>query len=131
MTTEIAPSSAGIPILAMLLGYGMSRAAASGFNEYRNAVFAHVAQQTIRRVGRSVFDHVHKLDLDFHLTKNTGQVSRILDRSNRSISFVLNAMVFHIVPTVVEVGLVTSLVAYQFEGSHPGVLEAGRPKRMS
>ena len=124
MTTEIAPSSAGIPILAMLLGYGMSRAAASGFNEYRNAVFAHVAQQTIRRVGRSVFDHVHKLDLDFHLTKNTGQVSRILDRSNRSISFVLNAMVFHIVPTVVEVGLVTSLVAYQFGGSHAGVVLA-------
>ena len=124
MTTEAAASAAGVPILALLLGYGMSRAASSGFNEYRNAVFAHVAQQTIRRVGRSVFDHVHKLDLDFHLTKNTGQISRILDRSNRSISFVLNAMVFHIVPTVVEVGLVSGLVAYQFGGSHAAVVLA-------
>ncbi|CAJ1963653.1 unnamed protein product [Cylindrotheca closterium] len=121
MTTDAA-SAAGIPILALLLGYGMSRAASSGFNEYRNAIFARVAQETIRKVGRSVFDHVHSLDLQFHLTKNTGQVSRILDRSNRSISYVLNALVFHIVPTAVEVGLVASLVGYQFGTSHSVVI---------
>jgi ABC-type multidrug transport system fused ATPase/permease subunit len=107
-------TSAGVPIMALLLGYGMSRAAASGFNEYRNAVFAHVAQEAIRKVGLSVFNHVHQLDMQFHLTKNTGQVSRILDRGNRSISFVLNALVFHIGPTLVEVGLVTGLVGYEF-----------------
>ena len=120
-TTDVA-SAAGVPILALLLGYGMSRAASSGFNEYRNAVFARVAQETIRKVGRSVFDHVHSLDLQFHLSKNTGQVSRILDRSNRSISYVLNALVFHIVPTVIEVGLVASLVGYQFGASHSVVV---------
>ena len=117
-----ATSASGVPILALLLGYGMSRAASSGFNEYRNAVFARVAQETIRKVGRGVFDHVHSLDLQFHLTKNTGQVSRILDRSNRSISYVLNALVFHIAPTVVEVGLVASLVGYQFGTSHAAVV---------
>ena len=111
-------------ILAMVLGYGMSRAASSGFNEMRNAVFAHVAQQAIRKVGCSVFDHVHRLDMNFHLSKNTGQVSRILDRGNRSISFVLNAMVFHIVPTTIEVGLVTGLVAYSFGPAHAGVVLA-------
>jgi ATP-binding cassette subfamily B (MDR/TAP) protein 7 len=112
------------PILAMVLGYGMSRAASSAFNEYRNAVFSHVAQQAIRKVGCSVFDHVHQLDLNFHLSKNTGQISRILDRGNRSISFVLNAMVFHALPTTVEVGLVTGLVAYSFGGAHAGVVLA-------
>lgn len=117
-------SSAGVPILALLLGYGMSRTASSGFNEFRNAVFARVAQETIRKVGRNVFDHVHTLDLQFHLTKNTGQVSRILDRSNRSISFVLNAMVFNILPTAFEVGLVTALVGYQFGPAHGGVILA-------
>lgn len=117
-TTTTTATAAGVPILALVLGYGMSRAAASGFNEYRNAVFAHVAQEAIRKVGRSVFDHVHQLDLNFHLTKNTGQVSRVLDRGNRSISFVLNAMVFTILPTTVEVGLVTSLVGYQFGSAH-------------
>lgn len=121
MTADVA-SAASIPILALLLGYGMSRAASSGFNEYRNAIFARVAQETIRKVGRSVFDHVHSLDLQFHLTKNTGQTSRILDRSNRSITYVLNALVFHIVPTAIEVGLVASLVGYQFGTSHSVVI---------
>jgi ABC-type transport system involved in Fe-S cluster assembly fused permease/ATPase subunit len=119
LTSEAA---SGIPIVALLLGYGMSRAASVGFSEYRNAVFAHVAQEAIRKVGRSVFDHVHQLDLNFHLTKTTGQVSRVLDRGNRSISFILNAMVFNVIPTAVEVGLVTSLVGYQFGAPHAGVV---------
>ena len=111
----------GVPI-ALLLGYGASRAAASGLQEYRNAVFAHVAQDAIRRVGRSVFDHVHKMDMQFHLSRNTGQLSRILDRGNRSISFVLNAMVFHVVPTALEVGVVTGLMAYHFGPEHASVV---------
>ena len=115
-------SAASIPLLSLLLGDGMSRAASTGFQELRNAVFALVTQATIRKVGRGVFDHVHGLDLQFHLTKNTGQISRILDRSNRSISSVLSALVFHAVPTVVEVGLVASLVGYQFGSSHCAII---------
>jgi ATP-binding cassette subfamily B (MDR/TAP) protein 7 len=115
-------TAAGIPVIAVLMGYGMSRAAASGFQELRNAVFANVTQQAIRKVGRSVFQHVQTLDMQFHLSKNTGKVSRILDRGNRSISFVLNAMVFHAAPTTVEVGLVTGLVYYQFGLSHASVV---------
>ena len=119
-----ATTAAGVPIIVLLLGYGMSRAAASGFQEWRNAVFANVAQEAIRKVGRSVFDHVHSLDMQFHLNKNTGKVSRILDRGNRSISFVLNAMVFNVIPTTVEVGLVTGLVYYQFGMGHASVVLA-------
>jgi ABC-type multidrug transport system fused ATPase/permease subunit len=117
-----AASQGGIPILALLLGYGMSRAASSGFQEYRNAVFSHVAQDAIRKFGKSVFQHTQQLDLQFHLSKNTGKVSRILDRGNRSISFTLNAMVFNIIPTTVEVGLVTSLVYWQFGFNHAAVV---------
>lgn len=112
---------AGMPI-ALVLGYGISRATASGMQELRNAVFAHVAQDAIRRVGRSVFRHVHQLDMTFHLSRNTGTLSRILDRGNRSISFVLNAMVFNVVPTVMEVGVVTGLMAYEFGAMHSGVV---------
>ena len=117
-------TAAGIPVITILLGYGMSRAAASGFQELRNAVFATVAQEAIRDVGRSVFQHVHTLDMQFHLSKNTGQISRILDRGNSSISFVLNAMVFHVAPVTLEVGLVTGLVYYQFSLSHAAVVLA-------
>jgi len=104
--------------LVVLLGYGISRATASGMNELRTAVFAHVAQDAIRRVGRNVFDHVHQLDLTYHLSRNTGNLSRILDRGNRSISFILNAMVFNIIPTTLEVGVVTGLMAYSFGPTH-------------
>ena len=74
------------------------------------------------RVGRNVFDHVHNLDMNFHLARNTGTLSRILDRGNRSISFVLNAMVFNVVPTTIEVGVVTCLMAYNFGSAHATVV---------
>ena len=124
VTDATTTAAAGLPV-ALLLGYGVSRFAASGFQEWRNAVFAHVAQDAIRNVGRSVFDHVHnQLDLQFHLSRNTGQLSRILDRGQRSISFVLNAMVFHIGPTVLEVSLVTTLMGWQFGAGHVAVVLA-------
>lgn len=119
--SDPAIATSTVPI-ACLLGYGISRAATIGLQEYRNAIFAHVAQDAIRKVGRSVFDHVHKLDLQFHLSRNTGQLSRVLDRGNRSISFTLNAMVFNIVPTILEVTVVTGLLGYHFGAPHAGVV---------
>jgi ABC-type transport system involved in Fe-S cluster assembly fused permease/ATPase subunit len=121
VTTD--PVLATIP-LSLVLAYGASRATASGLQEWRNAIFSHVAQDAIRRVGRRVFDHVHKLEMQFHLNRNTGQVSRILDRGNRSISFVLNAMVFNVVPTTLEVSIVTGLMAYNCGPAHAGVVLA-------
>ena len=94
VTMSNADVAAAMPV-ALLLGYGVSRAAASGLQEWRNALFAHVAQETIKNVGKSIFDHVHQLDMQYHLERNTGQVSRVLDRGQRSISFVLNALVFN------------------------------------
>lgn len=81
-----------------------------------------IYKDAIRRVGRSVFDHIHQLDMNFHLNRNTGTLGRILDRGNRSISFILNAMVFNVVPTVVEVGVVSGLMAYQFGSMHSAVV---------
>ena len=121
---NIPPEAAATLPLSLLLGYGISRATASGMQELRNATFAHVAQDAIRRVGRSVFNHVHSLDMQFHLTRNTGQLSRVLDRGNRSISFVLNAMVFNVVPTTLEVGVVTGLMAWNFSSTHASVVLA-------
>lgn len=107
-----------IPI-TLLLGYGISRAASSGFSEYRNAIFAYVAQDTIRTIGLRTYDHVIRiLDLQYHLSRNTGQLSRILDRGQRSISFLLNSMVFNVIPTSLEMLLVTGLLTYQFGITH-------------
>lgn len=120
-TSESALTAVTDPIIpvTLLLAYGISRAAATGFQEYRNAVFVHVAQDAIRSVGRSVFDHVHQeLDLQFHLSRHTGQLARVLERGQRSINFLLNSAVFHVVPVLVEVSLVTGLFTMQFGASH-------------
>ena len=119
--TDPLVAATGIPVL-LLLGYGTAKASATGLQELRNAIFAHVAQDIIRDVGRKTFDHVHKMDMQFHLERNTGQLSRVLDRGNRSVTFVLNAMVFHIGPTLLEVSLVTGLMAYSFGMQHSAIV---------
>ena len=106
-----------LPIL-LLLSYGLCRSLSSFFRESTTAVFSHVAQSAIRSVGRSTFDHVHSLDLQYHLNRNTGALSRILERGSRSISFALNAMVFNTVPTLLEVAVVAALMFRKFGIGH-------------
>jgi len=103
-----------IPTLvsATLIGYGVARAGALGFSELRNAVFARVAQHSIRQIAQNVFRHLHNLDLGFHLNRQTGALSKTIDRGSRGISFVLSAMLFNIVPTFLELSLVCGILAY-------------------
>ena len=67
---------------------------------------AQVAQGTVRRVARDVFEHLHHLDLRFHLARETGALNRVIDRGTRGITFILSSMVFNVVPTLFEVTLV-------------------------
>ncbi|PSS14161.1 ABC transporter B family member 25 like, partial [Actinidia chinensis var. chinensis] len=99
---------------AVLVGYGIARAGASAFNELRTAVFSKVALRTIRTVSRQVFSHLHELDLRYHLSRETGALSRIIDRGSRAINFILSAMVFNVVPTILEISMVSGILAYKF-----------------
>jgi ATP-binding cassette subfamily B (MDR/TAP) protein 7 len=76
-------------------------------------VFATVAQRAIRQVSRDVFRHLHELDLKFHLDRQTGALQRTLDRGARSINFVLTSLVFNVVPTALEITLVSGILAAQ------------------
>ncbi|KAG4060349.1 ABC transporter B family member 25 [Phytophthora cactorum] len=107
--------------LAMVLGYGLARFSASASSELANAVFATVAQKTIRKVAVRVFKHLHAMDLKFHLDRQTGALSRIIDRGSRSIDFVLRAMAFRVVPTALEIGLVSTIMATSFGLPYAGV----------
>lgn len=108
------PTFAGLTVLSsVFIGYGVARASASGLNELRNAVFARVAQNSIRRLAKNVFLHLHSLDLRFHLNRQTGALSKAIDRGTRGINFVLSSLVFNVVPTIVEVALVASILYYQ------------------
>ena len=100
----------------LIMGYGAARAGSSLFNELRNSVFAKVAGESIRRVAVNVFSHLHQLDLQYHLNKQTGALSRSIDRGSRGINFVLTSLVFNVVPTAFEVVLVSSLLYYKCGG---------------
>ncbi|KAJ8733062.1 hypothetical protein PYW07_015661 [Mythimna separata] len=104
------PQALGTTAFSLLLGYGIARAGAAGFNELRNAVFAKVAQHSIRKLACNVFIHLHNLDLSFHLGRQTGALSKTIDRGSRAINFVLSAMVFNIVPTIFELSLVSTIL---------------------
>ncbi|KAF7558838.1 hypothetical protein G7046_g5308 [Stylonectria norvegica] len=99
---------------AMIFAYGATRVGATLFQELRNAVFASVAQKAIRRVARNVFDHLLRLDLGFHLSKQTGGLTRAIDRGTKGISFLLTSMVFHILPTALEIGMVCGILTWQY-----------------
>ncbi|XP_033635648.1 ATP-binding cassette sub-family B member 7, mitochondrial-like isoform X1 [Asterias rubens] len=108
-------------ITALLIGYGAARAGSSLFNEMRNAIFAKVAQNSIRRVAKNVFNHLHSLDMNFHLARQTGALSKAIDRGSRGINFVLMALVFNIVPTIFEVGLVTGIMYFSLGAPFAGI----------
>ncbi|EXB57588.1 ABC transporter B family member 25 [Morus notabilis] len=99
---------------AVLIGYGIARSGASAFNELRTAVFSKVALRTIRSVSRKVFSHLHDLDLQYHLSRETGALNRIIDRGSRAINFILSSMVFNVVPTILEISMVSGILAYKF-----------------
>ncbi|KAK6128574.1 hypothetical protein DH2020_037684 [Rehmannia glutinosa] len=99
---------------AVLIGYGIARSGASAFNELRTAIFSKVALRTIRQVSREVFSHLHELDLRYHLSRETGALNRIIDRGSRAINFILSAMVFNVVPTLLEIAMVSGILAYRF-----------------
>lgn len=99
---------------SMIVAYGVTRIGAALFQELRNAVFASVAQKAIRKVARNVFQHLLRLDLHFHLSRQTGGLTRALDRGTKGISFILTSMLFHIFPTFLEISMVCGILTYQY-----------------
>ncbi|MBX9894735.1 MAG: ABC transporter ATP-binding protein/permease [Nitrosomonas sp.] len=99
----------------LLIGYGVLRLCSTLFGELRDAIFAKVTQRAIRRVAIKVFMHLHSLSLRFHLERQTGGVSRDIERGTRGISFLLNFMLFNILPTLLEIGLVLAILIGKYD----------------
>ena len=94
----------------MVAAYGMVRLAIVVFAEIRDTLFGRVTERAIRRIGLKVFRHLHGLDLDFHLSRQTGGLSRDIDRGTTGISFLMRFMVFNIVPTLLEITMVVTIL---------------------
>ena len=100
--------------LFLIVGYGVLRLFSTLFGELRDAVFANVTQRAIRRVALKVFEHLHSLSLRFHLDRQTGGVSRDIERGTRGIGFLLNFTLFNILPTLLEIGLVAAILLKKY-----------------
>ncbi|ODV93859.1 hypothetical protein PACTADRAFT_77358 [Pachysolen tannophilus NRRL Y-2460] len=105
----------------IILAYGGSRFGAVLLGELRNAIFAKVAQSAIMKVAHNTFVHLLSLDLNFHLAKQTGGLTRAIDRGTKGISYVLTAMVFHILPITFEISVVCGILTYNYGASFAAV----------
>ncbi len=100
---------------ALIVAYGLLRVCSSGFGELRDAVFARVQQRTVRRISLQTFEHMHRLSLRFHLDRHTGGIARAIERGSAGVESVLRLAVFNIVPTVIELLMVTAVLWRLFD----------------
>ncbi len=101
--------------LALLLTYGLLRLSTVLFAELRDVVFVRVTQRAIRRVALTVFRHLHSLSLRFHLDRQTGGMTRDIERGTRGISTLLSFMLFSIIPVILEFSLVAAVLLTKFD----------------
>ncbi len=101
--------------VAALLGYGFARLATSVFGELRDALFARVTQGSIRRIATRLFSHLFAMSLRFHMQRQTGGLSRDIERGTKGIGFLLNFTVFNILPTLLEIGMVSAVLLWRYD----------------
>jgi len=111
---NVQPSLLMLPV-GMLLAYGAARIGVTMFNEVRQVVFARVMARASRRIAVKVFGHLHDLSLRFHLDRRTGGVARDLERGSTAIGDLLDWSLYTIVPTAVEVLLVTGVLLWKYD----------------
>lgn len=98
----------------LVAAYGLARLSVVLFGEIRDTLFGRVTERAIRRIGLKVFKHLHSLELAFHLNRQTGGISRDIDRGNSGISFLMRFMVFNIVPTLLEIAMVIGVLLFKY-----------------
>jgi ATP-binding cassette, subfamily B, heavy metal transporter len=116
---SLAPKDAELAALtvpvALILAYGLVRVGAAGFGEIRDALFASVQQRAVRLLALRTFRHLHAVSLRFHLDRQTGGLSRVIDRGVLGMQSVLRLAVFNVVPTALELLMVTAIIWHMFD----------------
>ena len=114
----VSPQSANAVLvlpMALLIAYGLLRLSTTAFTELREFFFARVTQRAVRNIALKVFRHLHALSLRFHLNRQTGGVTRDIERGTRGISTLISYTLFSILPTLVEISLVLGYLSLQYD----------------
>ena len=112
--SDVAQAVLVVPV-ALLIAYGLLRLSTSLFTELRELVFAKATEGAARRISLEVFRHLHALSLRFHLERQTGGMSRDIERGTRGVHSLISYSLYSIIPTLIEVTLVLSLLAVKFD----------------
>jgi len=115
------PNAAITVPVAIVLGYGLIRVVALVTDEIRDMIFSKVQERALRLVSVSVLKHVHELSLRFHLERQTGGLSRAIERGTEGIEFLVSYLVFHIAPILLEIVLVAGVLWTYFDFSFAAV----------
>ncbi|WP_417252426.1 ABCB family ABC transporter ATP-binding protein/permease [Castellaniella sp.] len=110
-----APASVLAVPVAALVGYGLARLMTGVFGELRDALFARVTQGAIQQVASQLFRHLLSLSLRFHMGRRTGGLTRDIERGTKGIGFLLNFTVFNILPTLLEIAMVTGVLLWRYD----------------
>lgn len=113
--TVNSPQALLVVPLGIIVAYGFLRIFASVFTELREALFAKVTQNAVRKVALQVFEHLHSLSLSFHLARQTGGVSRVIERGTRGLQSLISYSLYSILPTLIEFCLVLGYLAYSYD----------------
>ncbi|MBT6033198.1 MAG: ABC transporter ATP-binding protein/permease, partial [Kordiimonadaceae bacterium] len=105
--------AAAVPV-GLIIGYGTARVLTQAFGEIRDAIFVKVGQNALRNIALNTFRHLHRLSLRFHLERRTGGLSRVIERATRGIDFLLRFMLFNIIPTILEICMISGIFWYNF-----------------
>ncbi len=115
------PQAVLVVPVALLLGYGALRLLTSAFTELRELVFAKATQGASRSIALQTFEHLHALSLRFHLARQTGGMTRDIERGVRGIESLISYSLYSIIPTLIEVGLVLTILAVKFDAWFAGI----------
>jgi ATP-binding cassette, subfamily B, heavy metal transporter len=109
-----------VPV-ALILAYGAARIGAAAFGELRDALFAPVQQRAVRVLALRTFQHLHALSMRFHMDRQTGGMSRVIDRGVLGMQSVLRLAVFNVVPTALELVMVTAIIWRMFDWRYAAI----------
>ena len=109
------PAAALVLPVGVLIAYGLLRLSTTVFTELREFFFARVTQRAVRTIALQVFRHLHALSLRFHLGRQTGGVTRDIERGTRAVSSLVSYTLFSILPTLVEIALVLGYLSLQYD----------------
>ncbi|MES2624093.1 MAG: ABC transporter ATP-binding protein/permease [Pseudomonadota bacterium] len=120
-SSNVQTALVAVPV-GLILAYGLARFMNVLFNEMRDTMFGRVTERTIRHISLQTFNHLHGLDLDFHLNRRTGGLSRDIERGTSGISFLLRFMIFNIIPTLFELFVVIIIFLSNYGLAFAGII---------